>query len=152
MLCDDCKQKEAVFDIKFNNNGIISHEHLCQDCYYKRKSSMLLAAFGGMDGPIGRPLLKERRCSVCKTSVNTINETCFVGCPNCYKELADYIMPTIKNIQNSTSHQGKIPRHDSSQSRERERLLTELNKAREEEDYLRAAQINEQLKRLNGDI
>lgn len=148
MLCDDCKTDEAVFDIKVNNNGIISHLHLCQDCYNKRKNNIFSSAFAF--GNIGMPLLKDPRCSVCKTPLSQINETFFVGCPNCYKELEAYLMPMIKNIQNATTHQGKIPVKDEYKSLERERLLVELNKARDAEDYLKAAQISEQLKKLSG--
>lgn len=149
MICDDCKSEEAVFDIKINNNGIISHQHLCQECYYKRKTKMLMSTFEDFSEAMRRPLLKDRRCSVCKTPVSQITETCFVGCPNCYKELGDYIMPTIKNIQNATIHQGKNPIKNEYKSNERERLLSELNKAKAQEDYLRAAQISEQLKKLS---
>ncbi len=150
MLCDDCKNNEAVFDIKLNNNGVISNLHLCQKCYNNRKNNIFNSTFGFMND-FGRPLLKERRCSVCKTSVSEINESCFVGCPHCYTELEDYIMPTIKNIQNATTYQGKVPVRDEYKAKERERLLIELNKARAEEDYMRAAQISEQLKKLSGE-
>ena len=73
-----------------------------------------------------------------------------MGCPQCYAEFYDNLLPVIKRVQKDVKHIGKIPagENDLASMREYERLTRELKAAVAEERYEDAAVIRDKLRKI----
>ena len=76
-----------------------------------------------------------------------------LGCPDCYSELASFVMPMLANMQKDQIHHGKAPRRMLARielQRELSQLETDLAKAIDEERFEEAARLRDALKEVRG--
>lgn len=161
MLCDECGKREATYHSIKKINGHTTERHLCAECQKKSGSGILkLPDFGSLFGGFGsffdEPRIAQRHdeyiCSACGTTGEEFLRTGFVGCSECYKDLAPVIVPVLRKMQGDVSHVGKVPTGvENSVSIEYERLKKELEKAIELQDYTQAGIIHERMKQLKGE-
>ena len=99
--------------------------------------------------------INDSECSKCKTTYAEFKNTGFLGCDDCYKQFLKILAIFIKRVQNGTEHNGKI------QSRCGEKVIKrkELNDLREKlqksilsEEYEKAAEIRDLIKKLEENI
>ncbi len=161
MKCDECGKNEATFHSLKKINGQTTERHLCSECQKKYGSGfMKMPDFGSLFGGFGsffdEPRIAQRReeyiCQSCGTTGEEFLRTGFVGCSDCYKELAPLIMPVVRRMQGDVSHVGKVPVGvENSVSIEYERLKKELHKAIETEEYEQASIIRDRMRQLKGE-
>lgn len=96
---------------------------------------------------------KDITCPNCSQRLSDLNETLFVGCPECYKVFAPYITELALRIHGKSEHIGKIvdPNRTKAKLNKEIEELTKLEKqAVLERDYLRAEEIKRKIKALRG--
>lgn len=145
MLCEKCKKYEATGQYEGVVNGVRTSMRLCTKCLLEKQKE-LFGGLGMFSGFVNVPV-KKHRCSQCGTDLNRVFKTLFVGCPNCYKEFGEQLMPVIKNVQNATAHVGSAPAGMLTKS-EIEKLQEQLQLAIKEERFEDAAVLNRRIKAL----
>lgn len=91
---------------------------------------------------------KDTVCSVCGTSFSDFESSGFLGCPHCYVEFRDRLVPFISRTQLNFHHQGKYPVHSVSEGRMRKKLTLLKKELREEvrkENFERAAVLRDEI-------
>ncbi len=93
----------------------------------------------------------SRKCLSCGISLKTVRKKGKVGCPQCYKEFSDILLPLLKTIHGSTEYRGKIPANSSFKYKV-EKKIKDLKWRLEEavviENFEEAAKIRDRIKRL----
>lgn len=163
MICDECGKNPATFHSIKKINGQTTERHLCAECQKKLGSSIMnmkMPDFGSLFSGFGsffdEPRIDRRHdeyiCSACGTTGEEFLRTGFVGCSECYKDLAPVLMPVVRKMQGDVSHVGKVPAGvENSVSIEYERLKKELQKAIELEEYEQASIIRDRMRQLKGE-
>lgn len=162
MKCDRCDKKATVHDVLIKEGKPIDI-HLCTDHAIEAGYSVipevsLQVITGKAKGasaqlPLGAHREKPMKCAACGLTFAAFRKTGRLGCSACY----DAFMPTLGAVieraqAGATSHIGRRPTgSDEVQRRQdlRMRLLKEIEKAIAAEQYERAAQIRDEIHKLD---
>jgi protein arginine kinase activator len=172
MLCQYCGKNEATTHIKKIINGEKTEMHLCPECaralgyddMFTGLDLNLDDFFGGFfsGAPMSRLSSRVVRCEKCGSTFEDIARTGTVGCSECYKTFYDKLEPSIRRIHGNAVHRGKIPSGTGdpsqfSQERTEKRnegkirsLKEELSRLVAEENFEKAAQIRDEIKKLQN--
>ena len=73
-----------------------------------------------------------------------------LGCKDCYDEFASYILPSLRNTQAKVMHAGKKPGKKTTavKNPEYDKLKAQLAKYVEDEEYEKAAEIQEKIRKM----
>jgi protein arginine kinase activator len=162
MLCDHCGQNEAIIHLTQIVDNQMSTFHLCESCAAEKglqpgtdsgdfPLSDFLAQVGkASDTGTGGP------CTYCGLRIEEFRKTGRLGCSHCYVTFESNLKTLLRRLHGGTRHVGKVylpP--DSSQAEQEERLAglkLKLDRAVENEDFERAAQIRDLIRTLEGAI
>ena len=98
--------------------------------------------------------VKDKECPRCKTTLSDFYRANIVGCSNCYKVFETEIREIILNKHGAINHVGKVSANHLSKAKLREKIAKleeEKNLAAEEEDFIRAEMLKNQLEKLKGE-
>lgn len=163
MKCSHCGLREATSEVVLRNNGHIEKLYLCGECAKNFRPDEVMN-FGFLNKLInGSPMgilsnlnnlfdTKSRTliCPECKTTSDDFLKTGFVGCPRCYEVFEPLIEQTVKRLQQSDRHVGKVPIGAVDIATEEARLKAELQSAVDRGDYTKIGELSMQLKKLVG--
>ena len=100
------------------------------------------------------PVYRENgRCPNCGRTYYDFTKTGRLGCSECYRAFENPVRSTLKRMQKSTRHNGKIPSRQSEtliKKRRLEEMKKELARAVSTEDYELAAKLHKEIKALEG--
>ena len=91
------------------------------------------------------------QCPRCGLLYSAFKETGRLGCAECYAAFQFQLRPLLRRIHGDTRHKGKSPTRDSegvSRSRQMQRMYDELQRAVEREEFERAAELRDEIKKL----
>src|SRR5262249_46505500 len=91
------------------------------------------------------------QCPRCGLLYSAFRETGRLGCAECYVAFQFQLRPLLRRIHGDTRHKGKVPVRDGqapSRSRQIQRLFDELQRAVEREEFERAAELRDEIRRL----
>jgi len=146
-------------------NGNKTELYLCSQCAEENSQitfspqinlGKLLWGFPGFGSNTG---FKEfghhpvTRCDVCGMSFDDFRKSGKLGCANCYRVFRDNLSPILRRLHGNTEHTGKIPAKVSDTvkyTEEIERLKAELSAAVESEQYERAAELRDRIRKLEN--
>lgn len=174
MLCEKCKKNEATFYYHENVNGNEKTYHLCSECAGEMEKNGEISttvdsfdSFFGADDPFKsmnnllagffNPSIKQaqmaiaKKCPVCGMTLNEFSANGMAGCPTCYETFAKELEPTITKIHGRSAHNGRVPakfKEKANLKKKIESLEAEQREAIENENYERAAEIRDELKKL----
>lgn len=169
MLCQNCKVNNATNHIHSVVNGVVSDKYLCSKCAALLQSNQfsddsifsMLSSFlnDGVEAKVKSQTAK--RCECCNMSFAEISKTGRVGCGNCYKTFGKELMPTLVRIHGRSTHVGKgvqtvdvitdkAPNSQETAENKVDTLKKELQKAIETEEYERAAELRDEIRRAEG--
>lgn len=170
MLCQNCQKREAAVHQTVITNGQKQETHLCEVCAREAGAlpsfsmpnlsiQQLLNAFLGQD-PFGGtattpPLQAEPSCRHCGMTYSEFAASGVLGCAKCYDEMQVHLMPLIRRIQGTTTHNGKVPKRTGGIARKRrelEALRRQLDGAIKGEQYEEAARLRDQMKQMEAEI
>lgn len=174
MLCQKCHKKTASVFISSIINGQETRMYLCNDCakdypLFKFNSQDpfsikdVMEKFDISEGDSidtkKENLLaidkdceeKEIICPNCYSTYDEYRQTGKVGCSKCYEVFEKQLKPILRNIYGYEEYIGKSPKKDNSHiytSKEVRVLKEDLNRAVEQEEYEKAADIRDKIKEL----
>lgn len=160
MLCRNCGLRPATTHIKRVINGKVEEYHLCSQCAEKLNVSAfdpfnlsdLWGSFFGDRLP-NEPSVNQKRCSKCGSSFADIARLGKLGCPECYNEFYDELLPSLRKIHGKTHHVGKVPNCADDKTKagyEINDLKKKLDDAVENEEFEKAAEIRDKIKSLEN--
>ena len=161
MLCESCGKNEAYIHYTKIINGKYEEEHLCEDCALKNydfdKGFSMSKIFTGLiDGfKDNKEENSETKCDFCGLSYSKFRQEGKFGCSKCYDTFKDKVDPLIKGLHGHNTHKEKNPINSSRRTyvkREQENLQIELQNAVKMEEFERAAQIRDELKKLKSTL
>jgi len=161
MECEICKAKATVHITRMEN-GVKREMHLCEKCAKEKFGFIFkvkIPSNNTMKGII--ELMKDETysaktendtsCPECGMSFLEFSETGRIGCPACYSHFNERVRPIIQRLHRNDRHVGKVPgkyedRHHLENTIDRCRM--EMDKAVKNEEFERAAELRDQIKRL----
>jgi len=162
MLCQQCHKNVANVCITqiVNNNKV--QIYLCESCANEKDQfsfGPMLSINGFFPGFIGytntspymEHAVQDVVCDKCKMSFEEFQKTGKLGCANCYTAFGDRMKSLLKRVHGNVQHTGKIPGRVSQSvkvSKEIGRLKEELNKAIQNEEYEKAAELRDKIRSL----
>ncbi|WP_455538780.1 UvrB/UvrC motif-containing protein [Terrisporobacter sp.] len=174
MLCQKCHKKTASVFISSIINGQETRMYLCSDCVkdyplfdfkfqepFSMKDVMDKFKIDKESSPDDeyKKLLnldkdsedKNIICPNCHSTYEEYKKTGKLGCSICYEAFENQLNSILKNIYGYEEYLGKIPKKDDNQihiSNEIRILKEDLNRAVEQEEYEKAADIRDKIKDL----
>ena len=157
MLCDECRTNNATIHFVTIVNGNKQERNLCPECAKKLGTDSFMPFSLGDVFPTAfssfRP--QAQTCSACGTSLYDISRTGLLGCPSCYDQLRDGIMPIISRVQNRVRHTGRSPvgfeskkLNTPADDSPAAQLKKQLEQAVANEEYEKAAELRDQIRAL----
>jgi protein arginine kinase activator len=99
--------------------------------------------------------LDQQACPICGITFYEFRSQGRLGCPHDYTAFAAQLEPLILNVHGESEHCGKRPQRAPAGSEKRTqviRLRREMKEAVENENYERASQLRDEIRRAeNGD-
>ncbi len=165
MLCDDCGKPANIRYVEMVD-GELRDLHLCDACANTRGMALSLSPLAGPLVNLLMGLLDEMGagqvpadagpvCPECGLTHAEFRSSGKLGCPACYEAFAAELKPLLRRIHGSTVHAGTIPSKapsDIESSRRVRVLQLEQQRAVRAEEYERAAELRDQIRRLESDM
>ena len=161
MNCDKCKKKPATVHMTELTGGQKSEVHLCEDCAQEHgltlKGQVSLADFlaGLIKAPVTQEMarLAKLACPVCGMNYLEFQSKGRFGCPKDYEVFGKLVEPLLEKVHGAVEHVGKVPAAESASDGTRSKLVTlrrRLKAAIEDEKYEEAAQIRDEIRKIEG--
>ena len=175
MQCDICGKKKATVHLTEIVDEQMSEMHLCEECA-RSKSSQMEQQFGLGDllaglsdaGKTTKPDEKSALvCMACGLNYEDFRKFGRLGCGQCYVSFKEHLAGLLRKIHGSNRHLGKVPlslkKEDPAAAPSAvggtgsavmvpmdnlEELRKQLQAAIEDEDFERAAQLRDKIRRL----
>jgi len=162
MLCQICGKNPATVHFTEIHDNKMSELHVCERCAEEKglhsepaKQKFDIAAVFA-DVMNSMTTTEEERvghvqCPRCGLLYSAFKETGRLGCAECYSAFQFQLRPLLRRIHGDTRHKGKTPARDGevvSIARQVQRLYDELQRAVEREEFERAAEVRDEIKRL----
>ena len=90
MICDKCKQKNAIYHSTLIINGVSESINLCEDCARSegklagRASAVFDEFFNSFNNAFSKDIFEGFFCPSCSTSFTSFKNNGYVGCENCF--------------------------------------------------------------------
>lgn len=163
MQCQSCGLRPATVHVTRIVQGHVEQAHLCTQCAQETGEiemltnpgallQSLLANFAGHGQALQTET--ETRCPSCGFRFSEFRETGRLGCPSCYAHFRDELEPMLRRLHGTTEHRGKLPlRRAGTFQRDRslQLLRRDLQQAVAREEYERAAQLRDEIKKLEAE-
>lgn len=162
MKCDACSEKEATVFLTQIVDGNMHKVNLCESCA-KEKGVNDPTGFALTDVLLGLGSEKEIdahggskvKCPGCGFTLADLKKTGRLGCSACYDTFASHLEGMLKNMHKGLAHTGKIPKH-MLEVRKRDSGIQTLRKRLDEaissEEYERAAEIRDQIRKMESAV
>lgn len=166
MKCQKC-EKPATFHITDLTGDELLALHLCPDC---AKLYLQAEESPPEDAPVVTGLLNKqlkleqtaedlqeldaRQCPVCGISFYEFRQAGRLGCPHDYVFFSNELEPLLVNVHGDNRHVGKQPQHgsdDMESQTELIRLRRQMKEVVEQEDYEKATELRDQIRKLEGE-
>lgn len=166
-LCAECAEEMGVGGMFSGFGGFGSFGSLGFGGFGGMES--LLGSFFGSHAP-AKSIPEQTRCSVCGSTFRDISERGKAGCANCYDVFSSQLQHTIERIHGRCVHNGKLPGKSTPASMPKntaaaakpevqnkapekesiESLRAKLREAVAKEEYEKAAQLRDEIRRLEA--
>ena len=159
MLCQNCGRNDATTHLKRIINGEATEIHLCRSCAgnlgVTEGCPVFLPSFGSDRGLFSenrsRSDTRRNACEICGFTFDDIVRTGMPGCPGCYRTFGEKLMPAVKKLHGRAQYNGKVPCGANEEIRKEYKineLRRELNRAIDEQNFERAAQMRDEIRRI----
>jgi protein arginine kinase activator len=162
MLCETCRERDAVVQLTTIENNGVHQLNLCEQCAAERGVETTLAK---PKHPLGEFLQEVHqqvatagaakgaegmRCSFCNTTMADFRATGRWGCARCYTNFEVGIRELLRRVHGNHRHVGRAYRAPVSETLERQAVLGELRdrlrRAIESEQFELAADLRDRIR------
>jgi protein arginine kinase activator len=160
--CDLCHAAPASVHFTEIVNNQVKELHACPRCAEEKglqgvgaevKFSIadpLVSMFAEISTAEGKAAGIE--CPGCGMVYSNFRDTGRLGCPACYETFLAQLRPLLRRIHGTTTHVGKAPVGDgdaAERRREVQRLQEQLEHAVHREEFERAAELRDRIRKLH---
>jgi protein arginine kinase activator len=165
VVCQICGKNPATVHFTEIHDNKMSEIHVCERCAEEKglqsaapKQKFDIAQVLG-DMMDSMSSTEEQRigrvqCPRCGLLYSAFKETGRLGCAECYEAFQFQLRPLLRRIHGDTRHKGKTPERDgvgTSRSRQIQRMFDELQRAVEREEFERAAELRDQIRKIENE-
>ncbi|MFP4978433.1 UvrB/UvrC motif-containing protein [Paenibacillus sp. CN-4] len=170
MLCQECGSKPATLHFTKIVNGEKTEFHICESCA-REKGELIPGTAGGFSihsllsglldldktgaNKAAVKTAQSVRCEECGMTYSQFSKLGRFGCSSCYKYFDSGLDPLFKRVHGSTNHVGKIPKRAGAHiqvQRKITELKRELQSSISQEEFERAAELRDQIRRLEKEM
>ncbi len=163
MLCDSCKEREAVINLTQVEHDSKVTLHLCEQCAQAKGVetgvSVLKSPLGGFITAMGKgatsllPTAADGlRCATCGATLKDFRESGRLGCAQCYEAFDSHLRDLLRRLHGSSQHVGEgYVAPGAVDTDPRRRLLDlkeQLRRAVENENFELAADLRDRIRVL----
>jgi protein arginine kinase activator len=160
MLCDSCKERDAVVHLTTIENNAVNQLHLCERCAAERGVETTVAApkhplgefLQAVHQQIASGTAEGLRCSFCNTTMADFRTSGRWGCARCYSNFENPIRELLRRVHGNHRHAGRAYRPPMSETLERAAVIGELKerlrRAIEGEQFELAADLRDRIRVL----
>jgi protein arginine kinase activator len=164
MKCQNCHKRDATVHLTEIKGGGKHEMHLCESCAAAKGlpgkahfsiQDLLAGIASSQQSSTQKRRTKELQCPACELTISQFQATGRFGCGDCYKAFETEILPLIEKIHDSTQHVGKVPGRASPEvtmQKEVRHLHLELKRAIVQEEYEKAAQLRDRVKKIEDEL
>jgi protein arginine kinase activator len=156
MLCDSCRERDAVVHLTTIEDNAVHQLHLCERCAADRGVETTVAT---PKHPLGEFLRHQSasvsdgaRCTFCSTTMADFRATGRWGCARCYTNFETGIRELLRRVHGNHRHVGRSYRPPMTETLERAAVLGELKdrlrRAVESEQFELAADLRDRIRVL----
>ncbi|MDB4907982.1 MAG: hypothetical protein JWO05_2766 [Gemmatimonadetes bacterium] len=161
MLCDSCRERDAVVHLTQIVNNAVTQLHLCERCAAERGVETTVAV---PKHPLGEFLHAVQqqmvpgaeagggKCSFCGMTMADFRATGRWGCANCYSTFEAPMRDLLRRVHGSAKHVGRAYAAPRGEETEKAALLGELRdrlrRAVESEQFEVAAGLRDRIRTL----
>ncbi|HXM37138.1 MAG TPA: UvrB/UvrC motif-containing protein [Gemmatimonadales bacterium] len=162
MLCDNCKERDAIINLTHVEHDSKVTLHLCEQCAQQKGvetgGAVLKTPLGGFLTALGKggtvlPTPSDGlRCSSCGSTLRDFRDAGRLGCDQCYLAFELHLRDLLRRLHGSSQHVGE--RYDApgeAAADPRGRLLdlkAQLRRAVEGENFELAAELRDRIRVL----
>ena len=157
MICEHCQKKPATILVTKIINGVKSEKRLCSDCagetekiYFNTDMSIQNILAGLLDTSLKESQIQVS-CQNCGLTYKELKKMGKLGCDQCYKIFEPYLNATLKKLNGTSVHTGKIPRRSKGKlirKKKIDELRENLQKAIQEEEFEKAATLRDEIRSM----
>ncbi|HVB30296.1 MAG: UvrB/UvrC motif-containing protein [Gemmatimonadaceae bacterium] len=160
MLCDSCRDRDAVVHLTQIENNTVTQIHLCERCAAERGVETTIAEpkhpLGELLHSVQQQLVpaadREEQCAFCGSTMADFRATGRWGCPRCYVAFESSMRGLLRRVHGSSQHVGESHLVPQSEAVERVAKLGELRerlrRAIEAEQFELAADLRDRIRVL----
>ena len=160
MLCDSCRERDAVVHLTTIENNAVHQLHLCERCAAERGVETTVAApkhplgdfLQAVHEQVASGSADAVRCSFCNTTMADFRSTGRWGCARCYSNFEAGIRELLRRVHGNSRHVGRAYRPPMIETMERDGVLGELKdrlrRAIESEQFELAADLRDRIRVL----
>jgi protein arginine kinase activator len=163
MLCDNCKERDAVINLTQVEHDSKVTLHLCEQCAQQKGvetgGAVLKSPLGGFLTALGKggatllPTPSDGlRCPACGSTLRDFRDSGRLGCDQCYVAFDFHLRDLLRRLHGSSQHVGEryaVP--GAGDADPRGRLLdlrAQLRRAVESENFELAAELRDRIRVL----
>jgi len=163
MLCDNCKERDAVINLTQVEHDSKVTLHLCERCAQEKGVetgvAVLKSPLGGFITAMGKGATNVLptpadglRCAACGSTLRDFRETGRLGCAQCYEAFDAHLRDLLRRLHGSSQHVGEryiTPGEtEADPKRQLLDLREQLRKAVENENFELAAELRDRIRVL----
>jgi len=160
MLCDQCRERDAVLNLTQIVENAVTQLHLCEKCAAERgietTVSMPKQPLGDFLQEVQKQALQRpgdaARCAYCGTSLRDFRASGRLGCAQCYGAFEQSLRDLLRRVHGSAKHTGRRYEVPDPDVLERDAALSELRarlqQAVQSEEFEEAATLRDQIRTL----
>ena len=160
MLCDNCKERDAVVHLTRIVENAVTQLHLCEKCAAAKGVETTLAVPQHPLGDILQAVQQQATtasedapaCTFCGATARDFRATGRLGCPHCYDAMERSLRELLRRLHGSSRHVGK--RYEAPATFVDEKpdslhdLRDRLRRAIEAEQFEVAAELRDRIRQL----
>ena len=154
-LCRDCAnelEKSGEIRAADDEKSIFDSFDSFMSDPFGQMNALLSGMFpGGDKKQLSSADKEEKKCPVCGMTFREFARNGMAGCPACYETFAEELKPAISRVHGHSTHSGRVPmrlREKYDTAKRIAELEAERDSAVKAENYERAAEIRDELKKL----
>jgi protein arginine kinase activator len=161
MLCDNCKERDAVVHLTQILDNAVNQVRLCERCAAEKGVETTVAL---PKHPLGEflqavqqqsavgPVREGTQCVVCGLTLKEFRASGRLGCAHCYGAFEGSLRELLRRVHGSAQHVGRRYRPPHPEAAQRRNTLVELReelkRAIDGEQFERAAALRDQIRGL----
>jgi protein arginine kinase activator len=164
MLCDNCKERDAIINLTQVEHDSKVTLHLCEQCAQQKGvetgGAIMKTPLGNFLGALGKgaalvPATADGvRCPACGSTLRDFRDSGRLGCDQCYVAFDGHLRDLLRRLHGSSQHVGEryeTPGEAGGDSDPRSRLLelkAQLRRAVDGENFELAAELRDRIRVL----